>query len=250
MGAFGTKLLEKLPRVADIVSFRFKRPEAYTFQPGQWFVVTFPSSDPQEPWEHHFSHSDAPSEPWLEFTTRMRGSDFKNALDALPVGSPVQLEGPFGTFVLPPDAERVAFLAGGIGITCVRSILRWLCDTCGTNAVPADPPRTPPQEIVLFFANHSEYLIPFKEELDEIARDLPELRLVHVISQPGGLAGVPGPSGRKGHGRRIARPRRVAVLRQWPTGVRRGDARHAAEVGHRRCAHQDRGVPGVLSGKW
>jgi len=185
MGAFGTKLLEKLPRVADIVSFRFKRPEAYTFQPGQWFVVTFPSSDPQEPWEHHFSHSDAPSEPWLEFTTRMRGSDFKNALDALPVGSPVQLEGPFGTFVLPPDAERVAFLAGGIGITCVRSILRWLCDTCGTNAVPADPPRTPPQEIVLFFANHSEYLIPFKEELDEIARDLPELRLVHVISQPG-----------------------------------------------------------------
>ena len=194
MGAFGSKLLEKLPRVADIVSFRFKRPEAYKFKPGQWFVISFAGSDPEEPWEHHFSHSDAPSEPWLEFTTRMRGSEFKNALDALSVGSPVQLEGPFGSFVLSPDMERVAFLAGGIGITCVRSILRWLCDTCGTNAVPADPPRTPPQEIVLFFANHSEYLIPFKEELDEIARELPELRVVHVISEPG-----EGWKGRSGH---------------------------------------------------
>ena len=48
--------------------------------------------------------------------------------------APVQLEGPFGAFVMPPDVERAAFLAGGIGITCVRSILRWVCDTCAPEA--------------------------------------------------------------------------------------------------------------------
>ncbi len=174
-GAYGAKLVEKTPRVADIVSFRFKRPEAYQFQAGQWFTIAFPSPDPEEPWEHHFSHSDSPTEPWLEFTTRLRGSDFKNALDALPIGSQVQIEGPYGMFVLPADAERVAFLCGGIGITCVRSILRWVCDT-----------RAPAlKEAVLFFSNRSEDSIPFKAELEEFVGRIPGFRVVHVISQPG-----------------------------------------------------------------
>jgi glycine betaine catabolism B len=184
-GSYGSKLLEKIPRVADVASFRFKRPEAYRFQAGQWFVISFSGSDPQEPWEHHFSHSDAPTESWLEFTTRMRGTDFKNALDALPPGSQVEIEGPFGSFVWPDGVERAAFLAGGIGITCVRSILKWLCDTCGAGAVEAERPQTPPREIVLFYANRSGDAIPFNDELEEIAARLPALRIVHVLSQPG-----------------------------------------------------------------
>lgn len=188
MGAFGSKLLEKVPRVADVVSFRFKRPESYRFQPGQWFTISFPSPDPEEPWEHHFSHSDSPTEPWLEFTTRLRGSDFKNALDALPIGAAVQLEGPYGLFTLAPDVERAAFLAGGIGITCVRSILKWVCDTCSIGPVGstlADRPAATPREIVLFFANRSEDAIPFEEELKQFVPLIPGLRVVHVLSQPG-----------------------------------------------------------------
>jgi glycine betaine catabolism B len=188
VGAFGSKLLEKVPRVADVVSFRFKRPESYRFQPGQWFTISFPSPDPEEPWEHHFSHSDSPTEPWLEFTTRLRGSDFKNALDALPIGAAVQLEGPYGLFTLAPEVERAAFLAGGIGITCVRSILKWVCDTCSigpAGSAPADRPAATPREIVLFFANRSEDAIPFEEELKEFVSLIPGLRVVHVLSQPG-----------------------------------------------------------------
>jgi ferredoxin-NADP reductase len=184
--------VEKVPRVADIVSFRFKRPDAYKFQSGQWFTITFPGPDPEEPWEHHFSHSDSPTEPWLEFTTRLRGSPFKNALDALPAGAPVQLEGPYGAFVMPPDVERAAFLAGGIGITCVRSILKWVCDTCtpqarkvqGT-AGPVDRTEIALREIVLFFANRSEDAIPFAKELEEFTETIPGFRVVHVLSQPG-----------------------------------------------------------------
>jgi ferredoxin-NADP reductase len=211
-GVYGSRLLEKVPRVADIVSFRFKRPEAYRFQAGQWFVITFPGADPAEPWEHHFSHSDSPSDPWMEFTTRMRGSDFKNALDALPMDSQVQLEGPYGAFVMSPNVERAAFLAGGIGVTCVRSIVRWVAAARGGAAegagaeaelpqgcagavagapqVGAGTGATPPaalalREIVLFFANHSEDAIPFKAELEELASSLPGFRVVHVLSRPG-----------------------------------------------------------------
>lgn len=174
MEAFGSSLIGKVPRVADVVSFRFERPESHHFQAGQWFVITFAGPGPAEPFEHHFSYSDAPSAPWLEFTTRLRGSDFKNALSALPLGSDVQIEGPYGVFIMPPDVKRAAFLAGGIGITCVRSILRSL-------------ERTPLalREMVVFLANRSEEVIPFAAELDELAASMPSLKVVHVLSQPG-----------------------------------------------------------------
>lgn len=183
--SYGSRLVEKVPRVADIVSFRFERPQAYRFQAGQWFEITFRSSDPEEPWEHHFSHSDSPSEGWLEFTTRMRGSAFKNALEALPLSSEVQVEGPYGVFVMPPDVERAAFLAGGIGITCVRSILRWVCDTCVVGTGAAERPDIALREIVLLFANRTEDAIPFEEELKEFGERILGFRVVHVLSQPG-----------------------------------------------------------------
>jgi ferredoxin-NADP reductase len=163
--------------VADIVTFRFERPSGYEYEAGQWFVITFPG--PAEPYVHHFSHSDSPLESHLEFTTRLRGTEFKNALDALPLGTWVELEGPYGTFTLPEGPERVAFLAGGIGITCVRSILRSLA---GKEVASGSIPRS----IVLIFANSSEDSIPFRTELEDLEARLAGLRVVHVISRPVG----------------------------------------------------------------
>jgi len=191
--AFKTPLLEKIPRVADVVSFRFERPAGHEYQAGQWFNITFtaPGEARQaaDPYVHHFSYSSSPTEPWLEFTTRLRGSEFKNALDGLPLGSEVEWEGPYGGFTLPAELKRVAFLTGGIGITCVRSILRWVADaTAGvapTSATGALRPGLPSvEEITLLFANRSEDGIPFFAELQQLERSLPALRVVNVISQP------------------------------------------------------------------
>ncbi len=139
-------------------------------------MVTFPG--PLEPYTHHFSYSGSPLELELEFTTRMRGSDFKNALDALALGAEVELEGPYGAFTLPDDPKQLVFIAGGIGITCVRSILRWLSDRRSAS-------EGIPQSIVLLFANRSEDSIPFRAELEHLERRLAGYRVVHVISQPG-----------------------------------------------------------------
>ena len=210
-GSYPSRLIGKVPQVADIVSFRFERPEDYHFQAGQWFVVTFAGPDPAEPYEHHFSHSNAPSEPWLEFTTRLRQSEFKNALSALSIGSDVQIEGPYGSFVMPPEVERAAFLAGGIGVTCVRSILRWVAHVRALAGGSGEREEEPPvalREIVLLFANHSEDAIPFAAELGRT-------RCNHAGSAAGAraepprgrLAGPPG-SYRSGDARRGAsRPR-------------------------------------------
>jgi ferredoxin-NADP reductase len=202
---FPSRLVEKVPRVADIVSFRLERPTGYEYQAGQWFVITLPG--PVEPYTHHFSHSNSPLEPELEFTTRLRGSEFKNALDALPLGAEVELEGPYGSFTWPegvePVALPVAFITSGIGITCVRSILRWLADRRGGSAGQ-------PSSIALLFANHSEESIPFRDELEQLEARLHELRVVHVISHPG-----EGWQGHRGHVDRDVLESELSQPQRW-----------------------------------
>jgi ferredoxin-NADP reductase len=181
---FHTRLKEKIPRAADIVTFRFERPHGYDYRAGQWFAITIPR--PEGPYDHHFSHSSSPSEPFLELTTRLRGSEFKNVLAALPEESEAEIEGPYGSFTLQEERERVAFLAGGIGITCVRSILRWLTDTQSSPShepLRAASPCASPRQRVLLFANRSEADIPFRDELDQIAAALGGFQVVHILSR-------------------------------------------------------------------
>ena len=82
---FTGTLLEKIERTPDAKSFRFSRPPEYRFEAGQSYGVTIPS--PDGPLTHVFSHADSPTEAFTELTTRLTGSPFKNALDALPVGA-------------------------------------------------------------------------------------------------------------------------------------------------------------------
>ena len=198
---YKSHLLGKFPRVEDIVTFRFERPPGYHYRAGQWLVITF--QGPDGPLDHHFSHSSSPTEPWVEFTTRLRDSEFKSALVELEPGAEVEIEAPFGSFVLEPGADPVAFLAGGIGITCVRSILKACVDELADHAEragpaePADPagpaePRRRP--MTLIFANRSEDGIPFREELAEMESKLPSFRVVHVLSRAGEQW-----TGRRGH---------------------------------------------------
>jgi ferredoxin-NADP reductase len=172
---FTATLLEKIRRSNDTSSYRFTRPAAYEFTAGQWFTITVPSS--QGPLEHSFSHADSPTEPHIELTTRLTGSAFKNALDTLPLGAKVQIEGPYGEFVFQPETSRISFLTGGVGITPVRSMLRFLFDTGGSGRVAG-------QELVVFYGSMTEDGIVYKDELDNCERALLGLRTVHVITKP------------------------------------------------------------------
>jgi ferredoxin-NADP reductase len=169
-------LLKKIPRSADTTSFRFSRPPSYTFEAGQNYSITIPS--PEGPLEHRFSHADSPTEDHVELTTRLTGSAFKNALVALPLGAEATFKGPYGRFVFQYQTPKIAFLTGGIGITPVRSMLRYLADTGGAGRVAG-------QELAMFYGSMTADGIVYKEELDELARTVAGLRVVHVITDPG-----------------------------------------------------------------
>ena len=168
---FSTRLVEKIPRAGDVASFRFEKPGELEYQPGQWTSVEFDLND--ELFGHHFTISSAPTEPFLEFTTHVRQSDFKQALDRLKEGHEMRMQAPFGQFVLNEEKPEVVFLTGGIGITPVRSILRTLADGASD------------RRIVLFYGNRSPETAVFLDELNQLDDQLPYLRVVHVFSQPG-----------------------------------------------------------------
>lgn len=109
------------------MAFHFDKPAGFSFKPGQAIDVVLPiASDADAQGSRHtFSLVSAPFEGDLAVATRMRDSVFKRALKSLPIGAPIQLEGPFGSLTLHNNRARPAvFIAGGIGITPFMSILR------------------------------------------------------------------------------------------------------------------------------
>ena len=146
-------------------SFRFSKPEGFTFRPGQAIDLIIPSLE-GEAGKHAFSIVSAPHEPELAIATRMRDSAFKNALGSLAANGALQLDGPFGSLTLHKDPKRDALLvAGGIGITPFMSMLRHAAKGPGT------------QRIALVYSNHRPEDAAFLEELQALARVNPRLRL-------------------------------------------------------------------------
>ena len=65
----------------------------------------------------------------LGLATRLRDTAFKKTLAELDVGAEVDVEEPKGDFSLPMETDRpYAFIAGGIGITVFRSMLRYIVE--------------------------------------------------------------------------------------------------------------------------
>lgn len=79
-----------------------------------------------------FTLSSSPSEELISITTRLSSetvSTFKQALWKLNPGDVVKMVEPMGDFVLPIDPSvPLLFTIGGIGITPVRSMVKWLKD--------------------------------------------------------------------------------------------------------------------------
>lgn len=162
---------ERLDTAPGTGTFRFAKPAAYTFAPGQFLSLTLATRDGEQ--TKHFTHDEAPADPYLEITTRLTGSAFKDALLSLGAGDAVRVTGPRGRMTLPGGSRKAGFLVGGVGVTPARAIIR--------DAVQRDSGL----EVALFYGNQDESSIPFGEEFDGYAATHPEIRVVHVLAEPG-----------------------------------------------------------------
>jgi ferredoxin-NADP reductase len=149
-------------------TFRFEKPAGYTFAPGQYALFTLATRDADQ--TKPFTLDQSPADSFLEITTRLSGSAFKDALEALHPGDVVSVSAPRGHMTLPPGTSKAAFLVGGVGITPARSIIR--------DAVQ----RGSGLEVALFYGNQDQNGIPFGEEFDGYAAAHPEILVVHVLA--------------------------------------------------------------------
>jgi ferredoxin-NADP reductase len=114
----------------------------------------------------------------LGLCTRLRDSAFKRSLAELEVGDEVEVEQPKGTFLLPEDTSKeYVFVAGGIGITVFRCMLRYIAD------------KGLPHKVTLVYSNRDRESTAFLDELQEIERALPNFRLVLTMTDDPGWDG-------------------------------------------------------------
>lgn len=168
---FETEVLDIIERTHGVKSFRFRVNEGADFKPGQFFFVTIKIEGKEE--TKHFSFSNSPTEKgYVEFTKRITESRFSKALDNLKIGGWAKLRMPYGAFTFEGEYEKVAFLSGGIGITPIRSICRFVTDT----KLPTD--------IILFYGNNKEEDIIFRQDLNEISSINKNVRIVYTLTSP------------------------------------------------------------------
>jgi ferredoxin-NADP reductase len=134
--------------------FRPERLPRYTA--GQFIELRLPHDQPDKRGDKRwFTLSSSPTEELLAITTKFApeaGSTFKQTLASLTPGNVVTMSEPMGDFVLPKNRSiPLVFVAGGIGVTPMRSMVKWLVDT--------DEQRT----ITLLYAARNQEELAFLE---------------------------------------------------------------------------------------
>jgi ferredoxin-NADP reductase len=145
------------------------------FTPGQYFFVNLvdpPYEDEKGP-RRHFSVVTSPNDRGvLGFATRIRDTAFKRSVAELAVGAEADVEEPKGSYVLPEDTSRpFAFLAGGIGITVFRCMLRYIAEE-GLD-----------HRVTLVYSNRDRESTAFFDELQELERTNDNIRVVFTMDE-------------------------------------------------------------------
>jgi predicted ferric reductase len=144
------------------------------YAPGQLQFLR-PHRSSLTPEEHPFSIASSPSPGGRIILTIKQCGDFTSTIGRFKPGDLVAVHGPFGRFshVFHRTGDDFVFVAAGIGITPLMSMLRYMRD------------RREPHRVLLVYANRRTEDIVFRDELEQIESDVfPVLKIVHILSQP------------------------------------------------------------------
>ena len=168
---FETSVSDIIQRTHNVKSFRSPRPKDLQYKAGQFMFIKIKSGD--EEMRKHFTISSSPTEKdHIEFTKKLTGSEFSNALETMQMGDWAMMDAPYGKFTFEGEYEKIGMLSGGIGITPLRSI----CEYCTDMQLDT--------EIALLYGNMTERDIVFRKELREMQKRNRNLEVVFTLDQP------------------------------------------------------------------
>jgi ferredoxin-NADP reductase len=144
----------------------------FHFAPGQFQFLRLHGADvPSE--EHPFTIASSPARPERISLTIKESGNFTAGIGRVRPGDRATVHGPFGRFshTLHPDEGDLVFVAGGVGITPLMSMLRYMRD------------RGEPRRVLLAYASRRAADMLFTDELEAMqAGRHPVLRVVHVLA--------------------------------------------------------------------
>ena len=153
------KLKKKHKLAPDIIDFAFTPSRRLAYAPGQYIECTLDHPRPDSRGNRrYFTLASSPTEDMVHLGVRFspRGSSFKRALASVNPRTSIVAGQIAGDFTLPADEQRkLVFIAGGIGITPYRSMLKYLIDTKQR------------RDIVLLYANRVAGEIAYRDVLSE-----------------------------------------------------------------------------------
>ena len=152
--------LESYKVSEDVYTFLFEKEEDLTWKAGQHGLLSITHKKIKNGTKP-FTLSSAPAEKVIKITTRISDdpSEFKKALLELKQGMTIRMSGPVGSFYL-KDISSTLLIAGGIGITPFRSIIKQIEMEGNNIEVPIH---------LLYMDSKQKYI--YKDELDEAAKN-------------------------------------------------------------------------------
>ncbi len=146
----------------------------FAFAPGQFMEWTLGHSDADRRGNRrYFTLASAPTEHHLRLGVKFYSSSstYKKAMLAMKKGDEIVAAQLGGEFVLPEDPEQgCVFMAGGIGITPFRSMIKYLLDT-GQK-----------RPITLFYANKKGDEIVYQDIFDRAEREL-GIKTIYTVTE-------------------------------------------------------------------
>lgn len=141
---------------------------AMVYAPGQFAFVRFFSKGLSSE-EHHFTLSSDPQEAEISFTIKELG-DYTSQLDKVSPGDKALIDGPYGAFSYQGMEGPFVFIAGGVGITPLMSMLRTMAKKGFRH------------QVTLLYGNRTPKEVVFKDELSVLAERFSNLKVVNVYS--------------------------------------------------------------------
>ena len=172
------------PLTADIVELTIDLQAPMSYTAGQYAQISVPALGIARSYSFCCAPDETPQTRLRFYVRHQPGGAFTDWLWAGRVGEPVQVQGPFGSFMLAHSSAPLLFIAGGSGLAPIKAILEQaLREGCGCDAV------------FLFGARTRQDLYALDEIETVAARWAGNFRFVPVLSEEPADSGWTGAAG-------------------------------------------------------
>lgn len=167
------ELKEKIPVAVDVYEFSFKPEKKLKFKPGQYMEWTLGHHDQDARGiRRYFTIASSPTEDNIKMGIKFyhNASSFKKSMLLLKPGDKIVASQLAGDFVLPANkSKKLVFIAGGIGVTPFRSMIKYLVD------------KKERRDIILFYSNKTPADIAYKDIFDRAEREL-GIKIIYTVT--------------------------------------------------------------------